>query len=223
MDEVKAFERGGADTYLVPLAAEFAVASSSDRKKFRKLLAENIDALVAVGGADVAPALYGADVTYSVGYNQARDEMEQNYLHAFLEQERGALFGICRGQQLIAVTLGYSLFQDIREVLGVEGHEDGHHRIDILKGTLLSEYLGGRAWANVNTFHHQSVDISAYKRGPLKTSAVAEEEDEIEVIEGLESKDGRIFTVQFHPELMRGEVGRSVIEGMVEQAQSLSH
>ncbi len=217
-DDLATFKRGGADVYLVPMGAELAVRSAADRAEFRKKLSKSVDGLVLLGGADIDPHFYGSRPHGAVHYNRKRDEMEYELIKAFLAQRSGKLFGICRGQQMIAAALGYKLYQDIPDDLDVEGHDEGTHVIDITKGSLLSKMLGGKTSANVNTLHHQSVNISSKPQGPLKVTAVVTDND-VEVVEALESRNGRIFTVQFHPELMNGSVASAVIRGMVKLAK----
>ncbi len=213
-DEVRAFERAGANTYLVPMGAELAVSSASDRAEFRRLLADAADAMVSIGGADIAPSVYGDDVTFAKKTNVKRDKMELAILKEFLNNTSKPLFGICRGHQIIGVLLGYKLHQDLGEDIGAPGHESGHHNVDIVEGSVLSGFLGGELSAKVNSFHHQGVNLSSKSRGKLHATAMAGD-----VVEGIESKDGRVVTVQFHPELMNGAVGKAIMKGFVERVR----
>jgi putative glutamine amidotransferase len=68
----------------------------------------------------------------------------------------------------------------------------------------------------VNTFHHQVVDPARIGRG-LKVSAFST--DGQRFIEGLESADGKILTVQWHPEDMTDrEWARRLFRRLVESA-----
>jgi len=218
VDEVRAFERAGAETYLVPMGVELALASTQDRAEFRRVLADSVDAMVALGGADIAPSLYGEKVTFAKYFNRKRDLMELGLLKAYLRRSSKPLFGICRGHQLIGVLHGYKLIQDLDEELGATGHVSGHHPIGLVPGTVLAEILFPATTVRVNSLHHQAVDLSSNPNGDLLASAFAGEGD-TEVVEAMETEDGRVLTVQFHPELMKGAVGRGILRGMVRRAR----
>lgn len=218
LEEVRAFERAGATTYLIPLGAELALSSAAERREFRQLLAETADAMVAIGGADIDPSLYGHDLTYAFNTNVRRDKMELAILKEYLNGTSKPLFGLCRGHQLIGVLHGYSLIQDLEDELGATGHGSGNHWIEIVEGSVLAGFLGGELSVKVNTLHHQAVDLSSKPRGRLYATAY-EGEGDTQVAEAMESKDGRVVTVQFHPELMNNQVGRAVMEGFVERVR----
>ncbi len=55
-------------------------------------------------------------------------------------------------------------------------------------------------------------------RGKLVATATSAIDD-VGVVEAVESKDGRVFAVQFHPELMSGAVGKAVIKKFVKLAK----
>lgn len=217
-EDVRVFNAQGADTYLLPLGAELALKTEAERARFRTKLAKSIDGMVLLGGHDIDPRLYGSRNTYSTNTAHARDEMEMAYAKALLGQSNGRLFGICRGQQMIGVTFGYKLHQDIEENLGAADHVDVNHRIHIDEGTHLSHALDGRASAQIYSLHHQAIDMDSNPRGKLVATATSAIDD-VGVIEAVESKDGRVFAVQFHPELMSGAVGKAVIKKFVKLAK----
>ncbi|HAS00670.1 MAG TPA: gamma-glutamyl-gamma-aminobutyrate hydrolase, partial [Brevibacillus sp.] len=113
---------------------------------------------------------------------------------------RKPMLGICRGAQMIAVTVGGSLIQDIESAYPnalqhqqIGSKQYGSHYIQVsdgfLKRALRSETV------LVNSSHHQAVKTlpTGYR-----VTAVAPDG----VIEGFESEDGRTIAVQWHPERM---------------------
>src|SRR6056297_47196 len=112
-----------------------------------------VDALVLSGGEDVAPASYGeAKVIELENINPDRDKWE---ISLFKEayKSKVPILGICRGMQLINVSLGGSLYQDIDHQLNCdfshlpldlekrENLEYVNHKIFILKNTQLDQIL----------------------------------------------------------------------------------
>ena len=84
---------------------------------------QECDGLVLSGGVDIDPELYDGDVAYVKapveGWQTERDLFEQAALQ--LAWEIGLpVLGVCRGLQLINVTLNGTLIQD----LGVGGDEE---------------------------------------------------------------------------------------------------
>lgn len=151
-----------------------------------------LDGLVIAGGADVAPARYGAEPHPRTGPPALdRDAWELALIDAALAGGV-PLLGICRGLQLLNVALGGTLVQHLDGHAGPPG-VFGRHDIEPVPGTLLARALPERV--AVPTYHHQAVDRLG--RG-LLVSAYAEDG----TIEALELPDARGFTlgVQWHPE-----------------------
>lgn len=167
--------------------------------------AVSCDGLVLSGGIDIDPSLYAGKVEYRrspvSGWEKERDLFEQAVLRMAWERELPVL-GVCRGMQLINVTLHGTLVQD----LGIAGdgvHEanagiDKQHDIRLEEGSLLAG-IAGRGRGEVNSAHHQAVDRLG---DGLKVNCYAEDR----TIEGMEWANpvGRPFllAVQWHPERM---------------------
>lgn len=119
-----------------------------------------------------------------------------------LAEEKGIpVLGICRGFQIINVFHGGSLYQDVsyRKELTLK-HDQGSkpdlptHSVDVMFDTHLAKVLAEEKIL-VNSFHHLLVK----NPGPdLVVSAKASDG----VIEGLETKDGQVMGVQWHPEML---------------------
>ncbi|HEY6899052.1 MAG TPA: gamma-glutamyl-gamma-aminobutyrate hydrolase family protein [Puia sp.] len=162
------------------------------------------DGLVLSGGVDIDPQLYGGAGEYvkqPKQWERDRDDFEQLALRMAWDKGLPVL-GVCRGLQLINVTLGGTLVQD----LGVEGdatHEnvagvDKEHAVSVLPGTLLQEIVR-KDCGVVNSAHHQSVD----RLGDRLVVNCRAGDGTIEGIEWAEP-EGRPFlmAVQWHPERM---------------------
>jgi putative glutamine amidotransferase len=158
-----------------------------------------LDGLVLSGGADVDPALYGEDASADLGeIEPERDEWESALWRAARARHLPVL-AICRGFQLVNVLHGGTLVQHVGLRDG-EGHPqwdvDGRrptHGLAVVAGTRTASVVG--ELTRVNSLHHQTVD--AVGEG-LVVSAIADDG----VVEGLETTDGEVLAVQWHPELL---------------------
>jgi putative glutamine amidotransferase len=173
-----------------------------------------VDGLLLPGGWDVDPALYGEEPEETVG--SIDHELDRTELDLFRQARAGGLpvLGICRGQQVINVALGGSLFQHIDDH-EVRQHGRAHlaHRVEVDPTSELAQAVGGSTM-DVNSLHHQAVKslapgLRTTARGPDGT------------IEGLESEDGLVVAVQCHPEELAGELAwaRSLFERFVSRAR----
>ena len=116
-----------------------------------------------------------------------------------LEREVPTL-GICAGMQVMAITMGATLFRDVRKELPTEiDHlnnkpaEETSHKVYISPKTQLHQVLGTDT-LEVNTAHKE-----ALKNFPEGVIINARADDN--VIEGIEIPDHRFYLgVQWHPE-----------------------
>lgn len=112
------------------------------------------------------------------------------------------VLGICRGEQLMNVAFGGTLYQDIPSQVksGVIKHNQkapgwyGTHTINIDKTSLLYKQTGKESVA-VNSFHHQAVkDVAPGFRVTARSN-----DGIVEAIEKIGSD--KVFGTQFHPEV----------------------
>jgi putative glutamine amidotransferase len=154
-----------------------------------------LDALVLAGGADVGPALYGAEPKPYTDSRPDRDGGEMTLLRGALAADLPVL-GVCRGMQLLAVAYGGHLHQHLPDVVGHEEHRPGpgrygSHPVRFAPGSLVAEMMAGDR--EVNTYHHQGV------ADPGRLTATGWAADG--VIEAVEDPDRRfVLGVQWHPE-----------------------
>ena len=166
---------------------------------------QEIDGLVLSGGIDIDPELYDGALEYAKapvdGWQTERDLFEQATLQLAWEMGLPVL-GVCRGLQLINVSLTGTLVQDLG-IIGDAAHEsvagvDAVHPVSLLPGSLLRS-IAGKDSGIVNSAHHQAIDRLGEG---LKVNCLAEDG----TIEGIEWADpgGRPFllAVQWHPERM---------------------
>jgi putative glutamine amidotransferase len=166
---------------------------------------QEIDGLVLSGGVDIDPELYDGALEYAKapvdGWQTERDLFEQATLQMAWELGLPVL-GVCRGLQLINVSLTGTLIQDLG-IIGDAVHEsvagvDAVHGVSLLPGTLLRS-TAGKDSGVVNSAHHQAIDRLGEG---LTINCLAEDG----TVEGIEWADpaGRPFllAVQWHPERM---------------------
>ena len=159
-----------------------------------------ITGLMLTGGEDVSPSRYGEAVDPEAGVhaNPERDAMEFQLLEEALARDIPVL-AICRGMQLLNVSLGGKLIQHVDGHRGpdMNAQPSTFHRIYIAPGSKLAAVVGSGGTVRVNSIHHQGAREP--QRAPdLLASAYALDDG---LIEALESPNHRwTIGVQFHPE-----------------------
>ena len=188
------------DTYIIAVRKAGGIPvllpPVDSRARAREALSA-VSALILTGGEDVDPARYGQEpFNETVQVNASRDTSDFLLAHAALAAGKPIL-GICRGEQLLNVALGGTLWQDLPSQLPgeVRHRQDtvarvGTHIVRFEPGSRISKLLQLDS-AMVNSFHHQAVRDPA---PGVKVSARADDG----VVEAWEK--GRTICVQFHPE-----------------------
>ena len=166
-----------------------------------------LDGILLPGGLDVEPSQYGESPRPELGdVDGELDHLELSLVHVALE--RGLpLFGICRGQQVVNVALGGTLYQDLaadgattlRHQRSLDDQRTTlSHAIDVVPGSHLHRRVGADR-VDVNSFHHQAVrDLAP---GLVVTATCPDDG----LIEGLETRDGQVVAIQCHPEELTGD------------------
>lgn len=194
-------QSAGALVYLVPDVVDRASSALTLAD-----YAAELDGLVLQGGSDLAPQEYGEEpLRPEWAGDPERDRYELELLERFMKLDKPVL-GICRGQQLINVALGGTLYQDtLTQKPGTQLHQDPavydekYHQVEILPGTRLAALYPGVGRARVNSLHHQAVNRLG--RG-LAVEAHSAEDGVIEAIR--HEGPGYLVGVQWHPEFLHG-------------------
>ena len=160
-------------------------------------LIERLDALVLSGGSDVAPEHYHQPAhQHTKVVRPWRDDWELRLLDRALAADRPVL-GVCRGAQLLNVTLGGTLDQHIPDTVGHHGHCPapgvfGRTEVSLRSGSALAGLLGPQV--TVACYHHQAID----KVAPGLEVAGTSDDGIVEAVE----LPGRRFVVgvQWHAE-----------------------
>lgn len=152
--------------------------------------------------SDVDPLRYGCEPHPNLGSVQPiKDETDLLVLEE-VEKRNLPLFAICFGVQVLNVSRGGTLIQDIRsQVPQAINHQQGaprdrpSHTIKLAGASLLSS-LAGNDHALVNSHHHQAIE----KVGRELTAAAWASDGLIEAVE--DSRPERsVLGAQWHPEL----------------------
>ena len=165
-------------------------------ERARELVAR-ADAVVLQGGDDLDLRPFGIpDVHPRETHPPAeQDAADLAVTRAAVEAGRPVL-AICRGMQVLNIVLGGTIHQHYDETS--VAHADNPHDVDVVPGTLLERVMGqGRTggvrlggWSN----HHQACDRLA--DGYLLSATTPDG-----CVEAMESADGRVLAVQWHPEV----------------------
>lgn len=166
--------------------------------------AAELDGLVLQGGTDISPQAYGEQpLRPEWAGDPERDRYELELLGRFMDKKKPVL-GVCRGQQLINVALGGTLYQDTAtQKPGAGVHQDSaiydenYHLVDFVPGSRLAALYPGVQRAKVNTLHHQSIHRLAKD---LRIEATSAEDGVVEAVR-LE-KEQYLVGVQWHPEFL---------------------
>lgn len=159
------------------------------------------DGVAFLGGYDVDPTFYGEEPREKLGVTyRKRDLFEIELLKQSVAKGK-AIFGICRGLQLINIGLGGTVYQDLsqnphatlKHSQEAAGNMPSHH-VSVAPDSRLFKIVGERPY--VNSRHHEAIKDVAPS---LQITARADDQ----VVEAVESIDNdQILAVQWHPENM---------------------
>jgi putative glutamine amidotransferase len=178
-----------------------------------RALYDRLDGVLLAGGVDVHPFAYGEPPHPRLGKtDQARDIVELA-LARWAIADRKPILGLCRGNQVLNVALGGTLWQDIEEQVPTaikhdcfptEGYSRDYlaHEVRIAPGSRLHQAFATSS-VPVNSMHHQAVKTLA---GSLHASAHAPDG----MVEAIESgTDHFLVGVQWHPEIFEDRDDRT--------------
>jgi len=183
-------------------------------------IVKKIDGIVFTGGEDYDPAIYGEERIPELGtVNGFRDTSDIAFARTAIKMKKPIL-AICRGEQLINIVCGGTLYQDLPSQKNVihrqtEPSSIPTHGIKVEKNSLLHDIMGSER-LEVNTFHHQAVkDLG----DGLRITAMSDDG----VVEAYQStgRRPRILALQFHPERLRegNEAWTAIFEWLVKSAR----
>lgn len=186
----------GALTYPIPTAVPQGGVTLAD-------YVADLDGLVVTGGADVCPRTYGQEPMRPAWQgDDVRDRYEIELIERFLAAGKPVL-GICRGEQVLNVAFGGTLYQDILTQCDTElehrsqvRYHRNLHEIDLAPDGWLASVYPGVARATVNSIHHQAVC-------DLGRNVVVEARSATDgIVEAIRVDDADLWAraVQWHPE-----------------------
>lgn len=203
-----AIRRSGAVPVVVPPMDEAAIEP----------LLDGLWGLCLSGGPDLQPSAYGAEPHPALGPTEPPLDLFEIALVRAAEAREMPVLAICRGLQVLNVSRGGTLIQDLPSLAPSEIE----HRQTLpgstpthgvsLEDSLTADCLGLRE-VRVNSFHHQAVDRLGEGLRPVGWAPDG-------VIEALEATD-RSFTVavQWHAESMtRGPEQARLLAAFAEAA-----
>ena len=174
------------------------------------------DGVLFAGGDDVDPKHYGEEIAFdNVETTPLRDDFELA-LAKLLKNDSRPILGICRGEQILNVAFGGSLYQ----------HIDGHRQQEkgavnlrtakVKEGSFLHSIVG-ESEIKTNSFHHQAVKELA----PGFIASAVADDGTVEAIEPAVKTDRFFLAVQWHPEYLvkADEPAKKIFKAFVDAAK----
>jgi putative glutamine amidotransferase len=165
-------------------------------------LLDRVDGICLSGGPDLHPDAYGAAAHSELGPTEPRLDAFELALARAADERDMPILAICRGAQVLNVARGGTLHQHLPDVVGDAIHHRQRdapgrptHFVDVAPESRLAELVGGRR-IDVNSFHHQAVDVLGER---LSLTAWADDG----TVEGFEAVDRSfVVGVQWHAECL---------------------
>ena len=194
-DYSEALEALGAIPYHISLIPNEAYISE---------IVKNLDGILLPGSdTDVDPLIFGEEPRPNLKKIVPEKENTDLMILAEAEKLNKPVLGICFGMQVLNVSRGGTLVQDIEtEIENCVKHEQGRplarnsHSIDVEEDSLLSRLITTKESVRVNSHHHQAIGKIGDNLNPTARAKDG-------VVECLEDpRTGRfVLGVQWHPEL----------------------
>ena len=169
-------------------------------------LLESCNGLLVTGGEDVYPAYYGKeyDTARCGKFDRYRDSLEMALIDKAIEL-RIPIFGVCRGEQIININRGGTLYIDIpTDFDSTVAHrqpnwERGYHQVWLVENTKINELCGDPDDNHVVSSHHQGIEKLG--KGLVITSYAADSIPE-SIEWSAHSEHPFLMATQWHPEAM---------------------
>lgn len=210
---LEAVEKAGGLPVILPL---------TDDERLIDEAAGRFDGFLFPGGPDIAPAFYGQTTDpVCEAICDRRDALETKLMRKVLEGDK-PVFAVCRGCQLLNVSLGGSLYQDIptqldsptKTVHRGTPSAPALHTVSVVVGTPLHDLVQTDE-LTVNSVHHQGVRALA---PALKVAARAPDG----LVEAVYLPGKRfVLGVQWHPDTLwkTDPKSRKLFEAFVERCR----
>lgn len=178
------------------------IIPSTDDPTLIQALVDEYDGFIVPGGHDIDPINYRSRRSEDIGdLCPERDIMELVMVPMIVDADK-PLLGICRGHQVLNVSLGGTMIHDINkafpdklEHMQEPPYDHREHEVVFVEGSKLGALMGAKR-LRVNTLHHQAIDKVAPE---LRVAAWSEDG----LIEAVEAPDKRfVYGVQWHPEFL---------------------
>lgn len=185
---------------------------------------EDLDGILLPGSdSDIDPLRYGHQPHRRLGTVQPLKDKTDLMVIAAAERKGIPLFAICYGMQILNVSRGGTLIQDIdSQVPAAIQHQQGvprdrqSHSVRLLPGSVLSK-LAGAEESSVNSHHHQAIEVIGHDLVATAWSTDG-------LVEALEDPRAEpvVMAVQWHPELgwADDEFSKSIFAHFVKQARA---
>ncbi|MCZ6635890.1 MAG: gamma-glutamyl-gamma-aminobutyrate hydrolase family protein [bacterium] len=208
---VQAVERAGGIPLILPI---------TDSPSTLTPILNHLDGLIITGGPGITDGLIG---TLPKDLPPVEHQRHQSDLLSFeiAREKQLPILGICYGMQFINARFGGTLYADAQAQLQTQPHSPKrtngnaiHHPVTVEPNTHLNRLLNHPDQPpETNSFHIQAVKTPG--KG-LKVNARSPDN----IIEGLETEDGRILAVQFHPEKLPGTIWDRIFTHLVKRAKT---
>jgi putative glutamine amidotransferase len=180
------FAAGGEPVVVHPYAPDRALDVDAARERIWFA-----DGVLLPGGGDVAARWSGQQPhPTQYGVDEEQDAFDLAVARVALA-DRLPLLAICRGTQIVNVSLGGDLVQDMDDTVG--NHRNRVHDLEVDEASRLGEIVGRRT--AISCYHHQCIATLGAGLTPAAYSA----DGVIEAVT-LQDHDGWYLGVQWHPE-----------------------